>query len=90
MQLDNIDNRKFECEVNSFNYGDVERAISYFYDLGGANSSDFTELKENAMATISISFTKGDGKFNVFAYTKENGQKMIRGFVVGRIIRKKQ
>lgn len=89
MQFDCIENRICECEVKNFNYGEIERAISEFYDLGGPNSSDFTELEDNSISTVSISFTKGEGKFNILTYTEENGQKMIRCSVIGKLVRKK-
>lgn len=75
---------KLECEVGSFSYGPVERAITRFYDMGFASSSNFSELEEG-FNPITIIASKASGDFSVLAYTTKDGKKMISCTVKGKL-----
>lgn len=79
---------KLECEVKNFSYGAIENAISAFYGLGIAHSSDFVELKNNEIRTVYISFSKADGYFNIMTYTADKNKKMI-SCTIKKLIKKK-
>lgn len=60
----------FEYESSSLYYSSVESRICDYYDLGYANSSNFTELKPDGGQSITISATKGNISCWASAYKK--------------------
>lgn len=58
----------FEFQSDSLDYGAIEDPICRYYRLGFANSSSFSEIKEEKMTAISIFATNGSIECGVTAH----------------------
>ena len=66
-------NERFEFSVESLSYSSIEDIIVNHYDLGDANSSNFTELPEGNSSAHYIMATKGIIEFSSLVFKKIEG-----------------